>query len=108
MSASLYEIIELPNGDVVLRRADEEGEPLVSIRFSAESQYYLKDGKFEIAKAMIEAGMEVAGDLSDNAMGDAFSESALSDDGNVYHQDGFDEEHDEVTFELDDSARTLH
>ncbi|BFM20442.1 hypothetical protein [Gilvimarinus japonicus] len=65
MSASLYEIVELTNGDVVLQRADENGEPLVSIRFSAESLSFMRDGKFDVAKAMIEAGMEVAGDLAD-------------------------------------------
>lgn len=65
MSASLYEIVELANGDVVLQRADEEGEPLLSIRFSTESLSLMRDGKFDIAKAMIEAGMEAAGDLSD-------------------------------------------
>ncbi|WP_041523466.1 hypothetical protein [Gilvimarinus agarilyticus] len=65
MSASLYEIVELSNGDVVLQRADENGEPLVSIRFSAESLSFMRDGKFDVAKAMIEAGMEVAGDLAD-------------------------------------------
>lgn len=65
MSASLYEIVELANGDVVLQRADEEGEPLLCIRFSSESLSFMRDGKFDIAKAMIEAGMEAAGDLAD-------------------------------------------
>lgn len=65
MSASLYEIVELANGDVVLQRADEEGEPLLCIRFSTESLSFMREGKFDIAKAMIEAGMEAAGDLAD-------------------------------------------
>ncbi|MCP8898812.1 hypothetical protein [Gilvimarinus xylanilyticus] len=65
MSASLYEIVELANGEVVLQRADEEGEPLLSIKFSTESQSFMREGKFDIAKAMIEAGMEAAGDLAD-------------------------------------------
>jgi len=58
MSSSLYEIIELANGEIVLRRADEEGEPLVSISFSEEALYFLNDAKFEVAKAMIEAGLD--------------------------------------------------
>lgn len=70
MSASLYEIVELANGDVVLQRADEEGEPLLCIRFSPESQSLMRDGKFDIAKAMIEAGMEAAGDLADELPGE--------------------------------------
>lgn len=64
--SSFYEIIELTNGDVALARADDENnEPLVTIRFSAESLAFLGEGKFNIAKAMIEAGMEAAGDLAD-------------------------------------------
>ena len=62
---TLFEIIELPNGDVALRRADETGEPLVSIRFSKESLYFLNEAKIDIAKAMIEAGLEAAGDIQD-------------------------------------------
>lgn len=63
MSSALYEIAELPNGDIVLRKVDAEGEPLVSLHFSAESIAFMGEGKFEIAKAMIEAGMEAASDL---------------------------------------------
>jgi len=62
---TLFEIIELPNGDIALRRADESGEPLVSIRFSKESLYFLNDSKIDIAKAMIEAGLEAAGDVQE-------------------------------------------
>ena len=41
MSSDLYEIIELSSGEIALRRANEEGEPLVTIRFSEESLYFL-------------------------------------------------------------------
>jgi len=71
MTSSLFEIMELSNGDVVLQRADEEGAPLVSIRFSAESLNFLRDSKFDVARAMIEAGMEAAGDVADQAMDEA-------------------------------------
>ena len=63
--STLYEIIELPNGDIALQRADEEGEPLVSIRFSKESMYFLNEAKIDVAKAMIEAGLEAAGEIHD-------------------------------------------
>lgn len=63
MSSELYEIIELSTGEIALRRASEEGEPLVVIKFSEESLYFLKSAKYEVAKAMIEAGMEAAGDV---------------------------------------------
>ncbi|ACE83290.1 conserved hypothetical protein [Cellvibrio japonicus Ueda107] len=63
---SLYEIVELTNGDVALQRADDEGhEPLVVIRFSEESLAFLGEAKFNVAKAMIEAGMDAAGELAD-------------------------------------------
>lgn len=64
--SSFYEIIELMNGDVALARADDENnEPLVTIRFSPESLAFLGEEKFSVAKAMIEAGMEAAGDIAD-------------------------------------------
>ena len=65
MSSSLYEIVELPNGDVALRQVGEKGDPLVSIRFSPESLYFLRGAKLEVAKAMIEAGLEAAGEMAE-------------------------------------------
>ena len=64
--SSFYEIVELLNGDVALARTDDEkNEPLVTIRFSEESLAFLGEEKFLVAKAMIEAGMEAAGDIAD-------------------------------------------
>ncbi len=60
MPSSFLEIVELPNGDIVLLRADGEGEPLVNIRFSDESKTYLPDTRLEVARAMIQAGIETA------------------------------------------------
>lgn len=67
MPSSFYEILEMPNGDVVLQRSDDAGEPLVCIHFSAESLAYLGAAKFEVAKAMIEAGMDAASELGEYA-----------------------------------------
>ncbi|PCK10132.1 MAG: hypothetical protein COA42_00630 [Alteromonadaceae bacterium] len=72
--STLYEIIELPNGDIALQRADDKGEPLVSIRFSQESLYFLSESKVEVAKAMIEAGLEAAGDMDEEAEHDESSD----------------------------------
>ena len=63
--STLFEIVEMPNGDVALRRADESGEPLVCISFSEESLYFLNESKIDIAKAMIEAGLEAAGEIQE-------------------------------------------
>lgn len=71
----LYEIVELADGEVVLRKANEEdSEPLLSISFSQEALYFLNSSKFAVARAMIEAGLEAASsedldsDMDDDAV----------------------------------------
>ena len=86
MSSSLYEIIELTNGDVALRRVDaEEGsEPLVAIKFSEESLFFLGEAKLEIAKAMIEAGLDTVSDIVDSAeLDDKDSNDSVDTDDDV-------------------------
>lgn len=73
--STLYEIIELPNGDIALQRADEKGEPLVSIRFSKESLYFLNESRFDIARAMIEAGLEAANTIDEDEQEEDSEES---------------------------------
>ncbi|MYM62124.1 hypothetical protein [Pseudomaricurvus sp. HS19] len=82
MTPSLYEIVELADGRIGLRRAGEDGEPLIAVHFSQEAQEHLQDIRFDVAKVMIEAGLEAVGDLI--------------------------EEEDEVSFQLDSQERTLH
>lgn len=68
--SSLYEIIELPNGEIALARAEDDnpdGEPLVSIKFSEESVHFLGESRLEVARAMIEAGLDVLSELSEAA-----------------------------------------
>ena len=65
MSASLLEIVDLGDGEVVLQRADDESEPLVTIRFSEESRLYLMDNGLEVARAMIQAGIQAAAALAE-------------------------------------------
>ncbi len=67
MSASLLEIVDLGNGEIVLQRADDDAEPLVTIRFSDESRMYLMDSGMEVAKAMIQAGIQAAATLMEQA-----------------------------------------
>lgn len=73
MSSSLLEIVELDDGEFVLRRAEDDA-PLLSIRFSEESIHHLNEGRLEIVKAMIEAGIETAGDLAQRNNDDADSD----------------------------------
>ena len=65
MASSFLEIVELANGDVVLQRAEDEGEPLVVIRFSEESRVYLMDATLEVARAMIQAGIQAAASIAE-------------------------------------------
>ena len=67
MPASLLEIIDLGEGEVVLQRADDDSEPLVTIRFSEESRIYLMDNGLEVAKAMIQAGIQAAAVIAEQA-----------------------------------------
>lgn len=65
MPSSVLEIIELSNGDIVLKRADNDEEELVTIRFSEEAKAFIEDGAIDVAKAMIQAGIEVASAIAD-------------------------------------------
>lgn len=65
MTTSLLEIVDLGNGEVVLQRADDASSPLLRIQFSDESRLYVLDNCLEIAKAMIQAGIEATVELND-------------------------------------------
>lgn len=83
MSSSFYEILELSSGEIVLRRSGEENnnsEPLVTLKFSEESIAFLGAARFEVAKAMIEAGMDAANDLVEQSRDDM-----VQDDNEVEH-----------------------
>ena len=65
MSTSLLEIVDLGDGEVVLQRADDDSEPLVSIQFSEEASAYLMDNNLEVAKVMIQAGIQAAAKMAE-------------------------------------------
>lgn len=81
MPTALLEIVDLGDGEIVLQRADEEdGEPLVSIQFSEETSAYLMDNNLEVAKVMIQAGIQAAAKLAEMANMEAeASESQASE-----------------------------
>lgn len=65
-AASFLEIVELPSGEIVLRRTDSsEGnnEPLVTIRFSEEAREHLGEHLSEVGRGMIGAGVQMVGQL---------------------------------------------
>ena len=65
MSASLLEIVDLGDGEIVLQRAEDDSEPLVTIKFSEESRIYMMDSGLEVAKAMIQAGIQAAAAIAE-------------------------------------------
>ncbi len=75
----------MPNGDIVLQRSDEDGEPLVVIQFSEESRVYLMDGTLEVAKAMIQAGIQAAAQMADQGEIEVTEETVEPQQPRVLH-----------------------
>ena len=65
MATSLLEIVDLGDGEIVLQRADDDSEPLVSIQFSEEASAYLMENNLEVAKVMIQAGIQAAAKMAE-------------------------------------------
>lgn len=76
----ILEIVELANGDIALRRPDNESDPLVSIRFSDESRHFLGKIRPLIAKAMIEAGIQAVQDLREGTWDEGLEDDDLEDE----------------------------
>ena len=74
MRASLLEIVDRGNGEIVVRRANDDSEPLVTIQFSDEARAYMMDNGLEVAKAMIQAGMQAAAVISERGDVEVVSE----------------------------------
>lgn len=60
MAVSLLEIIDRGEGVFILKRAEADAEPLVTIRFSAEARSYMADKCLDVARAMLQAGFHAA------------------------------------------------
>jgi hypothetical protein len=64
VDSTLLEIVQLPNGDIVLQRAGDD-EPLVNIRFAKFTEQFMPELRMEIAKAMIQAGIEAFSEMAE-------------------------------------------
>lgn len=64
MPTSFLEIVELSDGRIVLRRGENEGD-LVSLEFSDEAKAFLQGQHLELAKAMFNTGLQMAGRLAE-------------------------------------------
>lgn len=60
MSISLLEIVECAEGEFILKRAESDAKPLVTISFSAEALSYMADSGLGIARVMIQAAFQAA------------------------------------------------
>jgi hypothetical protein len=76
MPSPFYEIVELPSGEIALKRGGDENnsEPLVTLKFSEESIGFLGAARFDIAKIMIEAGIDAANELAEQSRDDIIVE----------------------------------
>lgn len=88
--SSLLEIVELSSGEIVLRRADGAGEPLVKIKFSDEVRVLLCEHSLDIGKAMVGAGVQAVGEVYGHVL--------------EHHE----EHHEYASDEFDDVSGVLH
>jgi hypothetical protein len=97
---SRLEIVELPSGDIVLRRTDGEGEPFVRIQFSTEARDLLGDASLDLGRAMIGAGVQIVGHMYTRPEGQV----ANADTDVIEIEDWHDKEEDfDMSF-----ARVVH
>lgn len=83
MPTSLLEIVDLGDGDIVLQRADDAGEPLVTITFSDETRVYIQDQGLEVAKAMIQAGIQAAAQVAEQLHAEVEMESVVDSESDA-------------------------
>ncbi|WP_263141757.1 hypothetical protein [Pseudomonas sp. RIT-PI-AD] len=67
MPTSFLEIVELPDGRIILRRAEDE-EVLVTLDFSSDAKAFLQGHHVEVAKAMLNVGVQMAGRLAEGEL----------------------------------------
>lgn len=63
MSDSVIELVKLENGDIALRSSDQPDEHMVTITFSPAIKAMLQFDQLEVARAMVEAGMDSAQEI---------------------------------------------
>ncbi|MCV6611099.1 MAG: hypothetical protein OIF55_10055 [Amphritea sp.] len=64
MSDMFLEIVEMDDGQIALRRADSDDEPIMRITFSDEVREQLDEEYIDVAKVMMTAGIHMISDLN--------------------------------------------
>lgn len=85
MSTSVLEIVDLGDGEIVLQRAEDGGEPLLTIRFSDEARMYILDQGLDVAKVMIQAGIQAAASIAEQTEVEIEAESGEESSSRVLH-----------------------
>ena len=67
MPTSFLEIVELPDGSIVLRRAEDEAV-LATLDFSDDAKSFLQGQHVEIAKAMFTVGVQMVGQMAEGEL----------------------------------------
>jgi hypothetical protein len=65
VATTLLEIVDLGNGEVVLQRAEDRTTPLLRIQFSDESRAFIMDHCLEVARVMIQAGLQASARITE-------------------------------------------
>ncbi|MDO6513179.1 MULTISPECIES: hypothetical protein [unclassified Neptuniibacter] len=70
-SEMVLEIIELENGELAIRNADSDAEPMIKVNFSSELKDKLNGHYLDVARVMLTAGIQMVAesgfDLDNNA-----------------------------------------
>lgn len=85
MPTSMYEIVMLPNGDVVLQHVGQPEERVVKISFSADAKIYLQGAQLDVAKAMIDAGIDAVEQLNTDNMAELIEEVSEAEHAKILH-----------------------
>ena len=84
MTTATLEIIQLDNGDIVLQRC-EDNAAVVTINFSDEAKDFMADAEMDIAKVMIQAGIQAAAHISEKRASESAANLDESESARVLH-----------------------
>jgi len=82
---SFFEIVVLPNGDIALKRGNDTDEPLIRISFSREIEGFSDESKIDLAKVMIEAGIDLFDKMDLDILQSAEEENNFSGASRLIH-----------------------
>lgn len=70
MPDMFLEIVELDDGEIALRKADSDDEPIMRVNFSDHILEQLQDQHIDVAKVMLTAGIHMISDMNQKSEDD--------------------------------------